>query len=202
MSETHASRDHVPSLGEEIANSLSHGVGLAFAIAATPILIITAIRYGSAWNTVGVSVFAASMVTLYLASTLYHALTHDRAKQFFRLLDHGAIFLVIAGTYTPFTLGVLRGPWGWTLLAIVWGVALAGVVLKAVGLLQHPVVSTSLYVIMGWLILIAARPLWLRVPHAGLLWLFAGGVAYTVGIAFFASERIRYNHFIWHLFVL
>src|SRR5438270_13523491 len=132
MSETHASRDHVPSLGEEIANSLSHGVGLGFAIAATPILIITAIRYGSAWNTVGVSVFAASMLTLYLASTLYHALTHDRAKQFFRVLDHSAIFLLIAGTYTPFTLGVMRGPWGWTLFGLVWGLALIGLTKKAI----------------------------------------------------------------------
>src|SRR5438105_14996680 len=126
MSETHASRDHVPSLGEEIANSLSHGVGLGFAIAATPILIITAIRYGSAWNMIGVSVFAASMVTLYLASTLYHALTHDGAKRVFRMLDHGAIFLLIAGTYTPFTLGILRGPWGWTLLGIIWTLAAVG----------------------------------------------------------------------------
>src|SRR2546421_11479907 len=112
MPETHASREHLPTLGEEIASSLSHGVGLCLAIAATPILIIAAIRYGSAWNTIGVSVFAASMITLYLASTLYHALTHDRAKRFFRVLDHSAIFILIAGTYTPFTLGGMRGPWG------------------------------------------------------------------------------------------
>ena len=190
------------SRGEEIANSISHGVGLLLALAGAPLLVISANRRDTIATIVGASVFAATVVLLYLASTLYHALPRNRAKRVFRVLDHGAIFLVIAGTYTPFTLGVLRGPWGWTLLAIVWGVALAGVVLKAVGLLQHPVISTSLYVIMGWLILIAARPLWLRVPHAGLLWLFAGGVAYMVGVAFFASERIRYNHFIWHLFVL
>src|ERR1043166_3007764 len=126
MSEITASREHLPTLGEEIANSLSHGIGLVLAIAATPILIIAAIRYGSAWNTVGVSVFGASMVTLYLASTLYHALTHQRAKEFFRILDHGAIFLLIAGTYTPFTLGVLRGPWGWTLFGLVWSLAVFG----------------------------------------------------------------------------
>src|SRR5437588_3780134 len=121
-----------PTIGEEIANSLSHGAGLAFAIAGAPILIIAAVRYGSAWNTVGVSVFAASMVTLYLASTLYHALTHDRAKRFFRVLDHGAIFLLIAGTYTPFTLGVLRGPWGWTLFGLVWSLAVIGLIKKAI----------------------------------------------------------------------
>src|SRR5207302_5561405 len=154
-------------LGEEIANSLSHGVGLVLAIAATLVLIITAIRYGSAWNTVGVSVFAASMVTLYLASTLYHALTHDRAKQFFRLLDHGAIFLLIAGTYTPFTLGVLRGPWGWTLFGLVWTLAVLGVTLKSVGGIRYPRLSTILYVGMGWLALIAIRPLWVHVPVAG-----------------------------------
>src|SRR6266849_699779 len=118
MTETHVIREHVPSFGEEIANSLSHGVGLTLAIAGTPILIIAAVRYGSAWNTVGVSVFAASMISLYLASTLYHALTHDKAKRFFRVLDHGAIFILIAGTYTPFTLVVIRGPLGWTLFGL------------------------------------------------------------------------------------
>src|SRR6266568_6133910 len=156
MTETNASREHLPSLGEEIANSLSHGVGLGFAIAATPILIITAIRYGSAWNTVGVSVFAASMVTLYLASTLYHALTHDRAKQFFRVLDHSAIFLLIAGTYTPFTLGVMRGPWGWTLFGLVWTLAIFGLAIKAMFGAHHRWLTVPLYLTMGWLAVIAA----------------------------------------------
>src|SRR5438445_181760 len=203
MTETNANHEHPPSLGEEIANSLSHGVGLCLAIAATPILIIAAIRYGSAWNTVGVSVFAASMVTLYLASTLYHALTHDRAKQFFRIIDHSAIFLLIAGTYTPFTLGILRGPWGWTLFALVWTLAVLGTTLKAVGGVGYPRLSTALYVAMGWLALIAIRPLWARIPVSGWLWLIAGGVAYTAGIAFYACDRrVRYGHFVWHLFVL
>src|SRR3982751_3075410 len=125
-------QDLRPTLGEEIANSLSHGAGLALAIAATPILIVAAVRYGTAWNTIGVSVFAASMISLYLASTLYHALTHDRAKRFFRVLDHSAIFILIAGTYTPFTLGVLRGPWGWTLFGSAWGLAIIGLIKKAV----------------------------------------------------------------------
>ena len=121
-----------PTLGEEIANSLSHGAGLGLAIAGAPILITAAVRYGTAWNTVGVSVFAGSMIALYLASTLYHALRHDRAKRFFRVLDHSAIFILIAGTYTPFTLGVLRGPWGWTLFGLVWGLAAIGLVKKAI----------------------------------------------------------------------
>jgi hemolysin III len=142
------------------------------------------------------------MVLLYVASTLYHALPQNRAKRVFRALDHGAIFLLIAGTYTPFTLGVLRGTWGWTLLGLVWGLAIAGVILKAVGRLRYPVLSTCLYLGMGWLVLVAVRPLWLRVPPAGLLWLLAGGIAYTAGVAFFAARRLRYSHFVWHLFVL
>ena len=150
----------------------------------------------------GASIFPTTTVLLYLASILYHALPRTRAKRVFGALDHGAIFLLIAGTYTPFTLGVLRGAWGWTLFGLVWGSALAGVVLKAIGALRHPVLSTSLYLTMGWLALIAVRPLWLRVPQAGLLWLLAGGIAYTAGVAFFAAKRMRYSHFIWHVCVL
>jgi hemolysin III len=164
--------------------------------------VLSAVRRGGAADIVGASVFAATIVLLYLTSTLYHALPRNRAKRVFRVLDHGAIFLLIAGTYTPFTLGVLRGTWGWTLLGLVWGLAAAGVTLKAVGGVRYPVVSTCLYLGMGWLVIIAARPLWLRMPPSGLLWLVAGGLAYTAGVAFFAAERIRYSHLIWHLFVL
>lgn len=190
------------SRGEEIANSISHGVGLLTVLAGAPVLVMSANRHGTAASVVSASVFAATLVLLYLASTLYHALPRNRAKRVFRALDHGAIFLLIAGTYTPFTLGVLRGPWGWTLFGLVWGLALVGVVLKAVALLRHPVLSTGLYLLMGWLAVIAVRPLWARVPQAGLLWLVAGGVAYTAGVAFFSARRIRYSHFIWHLCVL
>ena len=200
MSETH--RDHVPSLGEEIANSLSHGVGLGFAIVATPILIITAIRYGSAWNTVGVSVFAASMVTLYLASTFYHALTHDGAKKVFRILDHSAIFLLIAGTYTPFTLGVMRGPWGWTLFGLVCALAVIGLLKKVFFGVRYVWLSVILYLTMGWLAVIAAPQLLHRIPLSGLAWILAGGIAYSFGVVFFAAHRVRYAHFAWHLFVL
>src|SRR4051812_34234593 len=148
------SKERDLTVGEEVANSLSHGAGLALAIVGTPILIIAAVRYGTAWNTVGVSVFAASMISLYLASTLYHALTHDKAKRFFRVLDHSAIFILIAGTYTPFTLGVMRGPMGWTLFGIVWGLAVIGLVKKAVFGARFVWLSVALYLVMGWLVLI------------------------------------------------
>ena len=197
-----AIRERRPSVGEEIANSLSHGAGLALAIIGTPVLITAAVRYGTAWNTVGVSVFGASMIALYLASTLYHALTNEGAKRVFRVLDHSAIFILIAGTYTPFTLGVMRGPWGWTLFGLVWGLALLGVIKKALFGAQYVWLSVALYLIMGWLVVIAGPQVWQRVPLSGLAWLLAGGVAYTTGIIFFAAHRIRYTHFAWHLFVI
>ena len=188
---------------EEIANSVSHGIGLVAALVATPFLITHAVRRGDAGFIVGAGIFAATMVLLYLASTLYHALPPGKAKRVFRVIEHSAIFLLIAGTYTPFTLGILRGALGWTLLGLVWGLAVAGVVLKAFERNSHPIVSTSLYLLMGWLVLIAANPLHSRVPASGLLWLVAGGVAYTAGVAFFATDsRLRYGHFIWHLFVM
>lgn len=191
------------SRGEEIANSISHGVGLVAALAATPFLFMHAVRRGDTGFIVGTSLFAATMVLLYLASTLYHALPIGKAKRVFRVIEHSAIFLLIAGTYTPFTLGVLRGAWGWTLLGLVWGLAVVGVALKAFDTMSNPIVSTSLYLLMGWLILVAVNPLYARVPTSGLLWLLAGGVAYTVGVAFFAADaRLRYGHFIWHLFVM
>jgi hemolysin III len=191
-----------PSLGEEIANSVSHGVGLLGSLWGAPYLLAPAVRSGTVSTVVGASVFVGAVVLLYLASTLYHALPRNRAKQVFRALDHGAIFLLIAGTYTPFSLGVLRGAWGWTLLGLIWTLAAIGLLLKARGGLRHPVLSTALYLAMGWLAVIAIRPLSLRLPPSGLLWLLAGGLSYTVGAAFFLAERVRYSHFIWHLFVL
>lgn len=191
------------SRGEEIANSISHGLGLIAALIGTPFLIIQAARRGDAGFIVGASVFAVTMVLLYLASTLYHALPAGSAKRVFRVIEHSAIFLLIAGTYTPFTLGVLKGPWGWTLFGLVWALAAAGVAMKAFSRLAHPIVSTSLYLLMGWLVVIAANPLYERVPASGLFWLVAGGLAYTIGVAFFATDtRLRYGHFIWHVFVM
>jgi hemolysin III len=202
MTTAHASHKRTQSLGEEIANSVSHGVGLLAAIAAAVGLVLTAARQGGTARIVGASVFSAAMVLLYLTSTLYHALPRNRAKRVFQVLDHTAIFLMIAGTYTPFTLGVLRGAWGWTLFGLVWGLALAGVVLAAAGGARYSKLRTGLYLAMGWLILVAIKPLWLRVPPRGLFWLFAGGGAYTVGVVFYTAKRVRYSHFVWHLFVI
>lgn len=195
-------RERKQSRGEEIANSVSHGVALLAAAAAAPVLVLSAVRQGGAARIAGASVFAASMVLLYLTSTLYHALPRNRAKQAFQVLDRAAIFLMIAGTYTPFTLGVLRGAWGWTLFGLVWGLALAGIVLTAAGGIRYPKLSTGLYLAMGWLIIVAIKPLWLRVPSWGLFWLSAGGIAYTVGVVFYSAKRIVYSHFVWHLFVV
>jgi hemolysin III len=195
-------RGRARSRGEEIANAVSHGVGFLGAIAAAIVLVLSAVRDGDAARIAGASVFAAAMVLLYLTSMLYHALPPNRAKRIFQVLDHAAIFLMIACTYTPFTLGVLRGTWGWTLFGLVWGLAVAGVVLIAVGGVRYPKLTTSLYLAMGWLILIAVKPLWQRMPSEGLFWLSAGGIAYTVGVAFYAANRVRYCHFVWHLFVM
>jgi hemolysin III len=195
--------DRRQSQGEEIANSVSHGVGFLMALASAPVLIATTARTGTSVNVVGASVFAATMVLLYCASTLYHAVSHDPAKALFRKLDHGAIFLLIAGTYTPFTLGALNGPVGWTLFGLVWGLAFIGVTLKAFDRIEHPVASLGLYLLMGWLCVIAIEPLQQRVPPPGLVLLAAGGLSYMAGVAFFTVDsRLRYGHFIWHLFVL
>ena len=191
-----------PTVGEEIANSLSHGIGLTLAIIATPILIIAASRNGTVLNIVGVTVFAASMIALYFSSTVYHALRHEKAKRFFRVLDHGAIFLLIAGTYTPFTLGVFRGPWGWTLLGLIWGLAIFGLTMKAIFGTRFSRLSVVLYLVMGWLVVIAGPQVLQKVPLSGLAWILAGGIAYTAGVGFYAAHRVRYAHFAWHLFVL
>ena len=190
------------SLREEIANSISHGLGLLLALVALPVLVLTAIELGSVRFLVGVSVFGGTMVLLYLASTLYHSLTHEAAKRLCRVFDHTAIFLLIAGTYTPFALGVLRGPWGWSLLAVVWSLAITGIVLKIRTRTRHSRISIVLYVIMGWLAVVAVKPILMLIPIPGILLILAGGLAYTGGLAFFAAQRIRYNHFIWHLFVI
>jgi hemolysin III len=190
------------SVGEEIANAISHGVGFLMAVAITPILIIAAIPAGSS-GIVGASVFGATMMILYLASTLYHAFPQSRAKRIFQIFDHGAIFLLIAGTYTPFTLTVLPDAWGWTFFGIIWFLALLGVVLKSVRGAGTSRLSVVLYVAMGWLAVFAIKPLWETLPGWGLIWLLAGGLFYSGGVAFFVYDhRVRYHHFIWHLFVL
>ena len=191
------------SVGEEIANSVSHGMALVAAAAAAPILLMASARHGTALNIAATSVFAATMVLLYAASVLYHAIPHAAAKRLFRKLDHGAIFLFIAGSYTPFALGALTGPWGWTLLGLVWALAAVGVTLKALDRMRHPVLSTGFYLAMGWLAVIAVNPLLQAIPVAGVVLLAAGGLAYTIGVAFFVLDsKLRYAHFVWHLFVV
>jgi hemolysin III len=190
------------TLGEEIANSVSHGVALLAAIASVPFLLL-GLRSDHVSSIVGAVVFASTMVLLYLTSTLYHAMPPGRAKRVFLKLDHGAIYLFIAGSYTPFALGALSGPWGWTLFGLVWFMAAVGITLKALDRLAHPWLSTGLYLAMGWLVLIAAVPLVQRVPTAGVALLVAGGLAYSFGIIFFVLDsRFRYAHTVWHGFVV
>ncbi len=189
------------SIGEEIANSVTHGVALLASLAAMPILILVAISNRDPWQILGGTIFGASLIMLYAASTLYHALPPSRAKRVFRVLDHSAIYLLIAGTYTPFALGALRGAWGWALLGAVWTLASLGITTKATLGFRFPRLSTAIYLLMGWLGVIAFRPLSTQLGTAGMAWLIAGGLCYTAGVVFFAWERLRYGHMVWHLFV-
>ncbi len=200
MTATEARRSQ--SFGEEIANSVSHGVGLAGAIAAAPILIVSAVRRGGAAGIVAASIFSATMITLYLSSTLYHALPAGRLKRIVRRFDHAAIYLLIAGTYTPFTLGVLRGAWGWTLFGLIWGLATAGLCLEGADRARASRISTCLYLAMGWLAVIAAYPLWVRLPREVFFLMLGGGVVYTLGVVFYVASHVRYAHLAWHLCVL
>lgn len=195
-------QDSNQTLGEEIANTLSHAAGFLGALIAAPFLIYYAAANGDAWTVAGSSVFISTAMILYLTSTIYHAVKSGPLKKLFRIIDHSAIFLLIAGTYTPFTLGILRGAWGWSLFGLAWGIALAGIVFKLVVGVRYPKISTFLYLLMGWIVIIAIKPLWEAMPVEGLLWIAAGGFAYTAGVVFYALPKLRYTHFIWHLFVL
>jgi hemolysin III len=191
------------TLGEEIANSVTHGVGLLLSVAALAFLVVAAASTRDPWRVTAASVYGATLVLLYATSTLYHALPGRRVKAVFQRLDHAAIYLLIAGTYTPFVLGPLRGGWGWSLFGIVWALAVLGIVLKSVFGIRLAMLSTVVYIVMGWLVVIAAGPLAARVPAAGVHWLVVGGVLYTFGVIFFAwDQRVRYSHAVWHLFVL
>ena len=200
--ELRVSPKRAQSTGEELANTISHGIGLCAALIGAPILLLEAHRSSPGFF-FGTVIFAVTMSMLYLGSTLYHAWPQTRGKSILRVLDHSAIFLLIAGTYTPFTLGPLRGLWGATILVLVWGLAIFGVTLKATcGTSRHSKLAMTLYLGTGWLALIAIRPITLALPPTTLFWLVAGGVAYTTGVLFFVNQRLRYSHFIWHLFVL
>ena len=191
------------SAGEEVANSISHGIGLVGALIGTPVLLLAAVHHGSISFLIGTIVFTMTMLLVYLGSTVYHAWPQTHVKSFLQLVDHSVIFLLIAGTYTPFALGPLRDAGGLTMLGIVWTLAVFGVVMKATrGTLRHRKLAMTLYLGTGWLAVIFIRPLALAIPLSALLWLIAGGIAYTVGTLFFANERLRYAHFVWHLFVL
>lgn len=195
--------ERAQTLGEELANAISHGVGCLLAIASLPILLVFSPDRSTTINIVAVCVFSLSMTLLYGVSTLYHAWPAGRIKSWLNRLDHAAIYVFIAGSYTPFVLGVLRGGWGWSLFATIWTMAVLGVTVKLLDRLKHPLWSTGLYVAMGWLAVVAAAPLVARMPGTGLAWLIAGGVAYTLGaIVFLFDSKLRYAHFVWHLFVL
>ena len=204
MNATTLPMDRPQTRGEEVANSISHGIGFLLAVAALPALVSACVaRGGQAINVVAVCVFAATMMLLYGSSTLYHALPAGRAKRVFNKLDHAAIYLFIAGSYTPFALGALHGGWGWALFGVVWGLAVLGTLAKLFNLLRHPLWSTGLYVAMGWLVVVAAVPLIERVSSAGLTLLVAGGLLYTLGaVVFLFDSRVRYAHLVWHLFVM
>ncbi len=195
--------DRQQSFGEELANAISHGVGLLFALASLPLLVHFSARRGGPLDVAAASVFAATMIVLYLVSTLYHALPASRAKHWLNRLDHAAIYLFIAGSYTPFALGVLRGGWGWTLFGVVWACAALGIAAKLFNRLRHALWSTGLYLVMGWVALFAAQPLLQRMSGVALALLVAGGLAYTAGaVVFLFDSRVRFAHFVWHLFVL
>jgi hemolysin III len=188
---------------EELANTVSHGIGLVAALIGTPLLLRVALQGGSLGFFIGTLVFTATMLLLYLGSTLYHAWPPTRAKSILQVLDHSAIFLLIAGTYTPFALGPLRGGSGLTMLVVVWVLAIVGVLLKTMrGPARHRKLAMSLYLGTGWLGLVVVRPLAVAIPLSAVLWLLAGGIAYTAGVLFFVNKRLRYGHFIWHLFVI
>jgi hemolysin III len=190
------------STGEEIANAITHGIGALLAVAALVVLIVMAAIRGSVWHIVSFSIFGATLVLLYFASTLYHSLTHAKAKRVFHKFDHISIYLLIAGTYTPFCLTALRGWIGWTVLGVVWSCAILGAVLKAISVGKRIKLSTVLYILMGWVILVAIQPLYKAMPFNGFLFLIAGGISYTIGTIFFIRNQVKYNHSVWHVFVL
>jgi hemolysin III len=190
------------SIKEEIANSITHGIGLLLSIPALVMLVLNAVETANPWRIVSFSIFGATMIILYLNSTLLHSITHEKVKDFFEILDHSSIYLLIAGTYTPFVLVAIRGGLGWTLFGLVWGLALIGIVFKCYYVKKYIVTSTILYVIMGWLIVMAIVPLYHAIGITGFMLLVGGGLLYTVGSIFYVMQKIPYFHAIWHIFVL
>jgi hemolysin III len=190
------------SVKEEIVNVITHGLGLLLSIPALVLLIVYASLYGTVWHIVSFSIYGSTLVTLYLASTLYHAARKPKVKENLNIFDHAAIYLLIAGTYTPFLLVTLRGPWGWSLFGVVWGLAVVGVVMKFFFMSKYKIVSALAYVLMGWVIIIAVKPLINNLDTGGLWWLLAGGISYTIGAVLYTLKRLPYHHGIFHVFVL
>lgn len=187
---------------EEIANAVLHGLGAALGVAALAVLVVQSALYGTAWHVVASAVYGASLILLYLSSTLYHALPGPRAKRVFEIFDHAAIYILIAGTYTPFALVTLRGPWGWTIFGVVWALAAAGIVVQAVFPGRLRGLMTGLYLAMGWIVVVAFKPLMDVLAPAGIAWLLAGGLVYSAGVFFYYKKRFAYSHAVWHVFVL
>ncbi len=190
------------TIAEEVANAITHGVGVIFGIIALVLMVVFASYGGDAWRIVSVSIFGSALILLYLASTLYHALPESSIKRMMRIFDHCAIYVLIAGTYTPFLLGDMRGPWGWVLFGILWGSAVAGIIFKFFFIGRFDLITTLLYVAMGWTALIAIKPALAMLPPGALLLLLVGGILYTSGVVFYLWDRLPFNHAIWHLFVL
>lgn len=186
----------------ELANTLTHGIGVLASVAAFCVLVIHAAQRGDPWEIVGVSIFGATLIFLYLSSTIYHGTPHPARKARLKVIDHCAIYLLIAGSYTPFMLTVMRGAWGWSLFGVIWGLALAGIVFKILFIDRFPVLSTVIYILMGWLIVVAIVPMIRLMTGTTLLWLVLGGVTYTGGTLFYHNKRVPHAHAIWHMFVL
>ncbi len=187
---------------EEIANAITHGIGAVLSIAALVLLIVFASLYGTAWHVVSFTIFGSTMLILYLSSTLVHSAPAGKWKDLFEIFDHTSIYLFIAGTYTPFTLTIVKGPLGWTLFGIVWGIALLGTVFKAFFTKRFVYLSTVFYIAMGWIIIIAWKPLIAGLSTGGIALLLAGGLAYTLGTIFYVWRGFPFHHMVWHLFVL
>ncbi|MFP4658047.1 MAG: PAQR family membrane homeostasis protein TrhA [Desulfonatronovibrionaceae bacterium] len=200
MSTDRSARGYSPT--EELFNGLTHGLGLLLSLVGLVVLVIHACTQGSAWHVLSFSVFGISLVFLYLSSALYHSLKAPRQKTFFKKMDHSAIFLLIAGTYTPFMLINLRGPWGWSIFGAVWGLALLGIILKWTGIHRFRRLSLVLYLGMGWMCLIALKEMITHVPAVGLYFLLAGGFCYSAGVVFYVRKTVRFSHTVWHIFVL
>ena len=190
------------SLREDFANSIIHGAGFILSIIGMCVLIALASIYGNAWHVVSCSIYGSTLVFLYTASTLYHSIQSAKAKRVLRTLDHSTIFLLIAGTYTPFTLVNLRGPWGWSLFGVIWALAVIGILFQTTMLRKGAFISVAFYVAMGWVVVIAIKPMLSSVDTGGLVLLLLGGVAYTTGVVFYVRRQMPYNHAIWHVFVL